>query len=88
MLVNPALTDPPATVNSLFAGIQIVMPGETARAHRHAANAFRIIVEGAGAVTTADGERLHMGPKDLLLTPGWHWHDHTQHGDGPVMWLD
>ena len=88
MLVNPMLTDPPATVNSLFAGIQVVMPGETARAHRHAANAFRFVIEGAGLVTTVDGERLHMSPKDLLLTPGWQWHDHTHHGDGPVIWLD
>jgi gentisate 1,2-dioxygenase len=88
MLVNPALTDPPATVSTLFAGIQIVMPGETARAHRHAANAFRFIIEGEGAVTTVNGERLAMHPGDLLLTPGWHWHDHAHQGDDPVMWLD
>jgi len=88
MLVNPALTDPPATVNTLFAGIQIVMPGEAAVAHRHAANAFRFLIEGEGAITTVDGERLHMSPRDLLLTPGWRWHDHMHQGDGPVMWLD
>jgi len=88
MLVNPALTDPPATVNTLFAGIQIIMPGETAQAHRHAAGAFRFIIEGEGAYTTVNGERVHMHPGDLLMTPGWHWHDHTHDGDGPMMWLD
>ncbi|HWN34673.1 MAG TPA: cupin domain-containing protein [Pseudonocardia sp.] len=88
MLVNPALTDPPATVNTLFAGIQIVMPGEVARTHRHSASAFRFIIEGEGALTTVNGERLHMHPGDLLLTPGWHWHDHTHRGEHPVMWLD
>jgi gentisate 1,2-dioxygenase len=88
MLVNPGLTDPPATVNTLFAGIQIIMPGETARTHRHSANAFRFIIEGEGAVTTVNGERLRMHPGDLLLTPGWHWHDHTHDGDTPMMWLD
>ncbi|MFR9774299.1 cupin domain-containing protein [Nocardia sp. SC052] len=88
MLVNPGLSDPPATVNSLFAGIQVIMPGEAARAHRHAANAFRFIIEGESAYTTVNGERIHMRPGDLLLTPGWHWHDHFHEGNGPVMWLD
>jgi gentisate 1,2-dioxygenase len=88
MLVNPALTDPPATVNTLFAGIQIIMPGETAQAHRHTAGAFRFIIEGEGAYTTVNGERVHMRPGDLLMTPGWHWHDHSHEGDGPMMWLD
>jgi gentisate 1,2-dioxygenase len=88
MLVNPGLTDPPATVNTLFAGIQTIMPGEVARTHRHSANAFRFIIEGDGAVTTVNGERLRMHPGDLLLTPGWHWHDHAHDGDTPMMWLD
>lgn len=88
MLTNPGLQDPPATVNSLFAGIQAIMPGETAQAHRHTANAFRFIIEGESAYTTVDGERVHMRPGDLLLTPGWHWHDHYHDGDGPMLWLD
>lgn len=88
MLINPGLQDPPATVNSLFAGIQIIMPGETAQAHRHTANAFRFIIEGESAYTTVNGERVHMRPGDLLLTPGWHWHDHFHEGTGPMMWLD
>ncbi|CAM5658721.1 hypothetical protein SALBM135S_03680 [Streptomyces alboniger] len=29
-----------------------------------------------------------MAPGDLLLTPGWHWHDHTHEGDAPMIWLD
>ncbi|MEO3826407.1 cupin domain-containing protein [Actinomadura sp. B10D3] len=88
MLVNPGLQDPPATLNSLFAGLQIIMPGESAQAHRHTANAFRFIIEGSGASTTVDGEPVPMRPGDLLLTPGWRWHDHTHNGDGPMIWLD
>lgn len=88
MLVNPALTDPPATVTTLYAGLQIILPGETAQAHRHTSNAFRFILEGTGAWTTVNGERVHMAPGDLLLTPGWHWHDHTHQGDAPMIWLD
>ncbi|MFE9695027.1 cupin domain-containing protein [Micromonospora sp. NPDC005806] len=88
MLINPGLQDPPATVNSLFAGLQIIMPGETAQAHRHTANAFRFIIEGDAAYTTVNGERVHMHPGDLLMTPGWHWHDHYHAGDQPMIWLD
>ena len=88
MLVNPALNDPPATVSTMFAGLQIIMPGETAQAHRHTSNAFRFVIEGEGAFTTVDGERVHMAPNDLLLTPGGHWHDHTHVASGPMIWLD
>lgn len=88
MLVNPGLQDPPATVNTMFAGLQVLMPGEQAPAHRHTANAFRFIVEGSGVYTTVDGERVHMNPGDLLLTAGWQWHDHYHEGGGPMIWLD
>lgn len=88
MLVNPGLADPPATTRTLYAGIQVILPGETAQAHRHTSGAFRFIIEGAGAYTTVNGERVHMRPGDLLLTPGWHWHDHAHNGEGPMLWLD
>ncbi|GCD91106.1 cupin domain-containing protein [Nocardioides sp. LS1] len=88
MLVNPGLQDPPATVNTLFSGIQILLPGEQAPAHRHTANAFRFVIEGSGVYTTVDGERLYMNPGDLLLTAGWKWHDHFHPGDNPMLWLD
>lgn len=88
MLVNPGLKDPPATVNTLFAGLQILMPGEQAPAHRHTANAFRFIIEGSGVYTTVDGERVHMHPNDLLLTAGGQWHDHYNEGEEMMIWLD
>ena len=88
MFVNPGLGDPPATLPTLFAGIQVILPGETARPHRHISNAFRFIIEGDGASTTVNGEPVRMCPGDLLLTPAWHWHDHIHHGQGPMFWLD
>jgi gentisate 1,2-dioxygenase len=88
MLVNPGLLEPPRTVTTLFGGYQIIVPGEDAQAHRHAAGAFRFIVEGESAVTTVEGERVWMRPGDLLLTPSWHWHDHRHEGDEPMVWLD
>jgi len=88
MLVNPGLQEPPATVNTLYAGIQILLPGEQAPAHRHVSNAFRFVIEGSGVYTTVNGERVFMEPGDLLMTPGWHWHDHFHPADAPMMWLD
>jgi gentisate 1,2-dioxygenase len=88
MLVNPGLREQSATATGLYAGIQVILPGEQAQAHRHTSNAFRFIIEGSGAYTTVAGERVHMHPGDLLLTPGWRWHDHYHEGDGPMMWLD
>lgn len=88
MLVNPGLQEPPATVNTLYAGIQILLPGEQAPAHRHTSNAFRFVIEGSGVYTTVDGERVHMRPGDLLMTAGMQWHDHFHPTDEPMMWLD
>ena len=73
---------------TLVANIQVVMPGEIARAHRHSASALRLIIESKGGYTVVDGERIPMYPGDLVLTPNWTWHDHANDTDEPVLWLD
>jgi gentisate 1,2-dioxygenase len=85
-LTNPNL--PGTASNTLVANIQIVMPGEIARAHRHSAAALRLIIEGSGGYTVVNGERVPMSPGDLVLTPGWSWHDHANDTDAPMIWLD
>ena len=72
-----------------LAGYQVVMPGERAAAHRHTASAMRFVVVGDGsAYTTTNGEQMFMEPGDLLVQPGWGWHDHTNLGAEPVIWMD
>lgn len=88
MLENPGLPGTGYITNSLYAGLQVIMPGEVAPAHRHTPNALRFIIEGAGAYTTVAGERIAMLPGDFVVTPGWSWHDHGHAGQGPVIWLD
>jgi gentisate 1,2-dioxygenase len=88
MLLNPGLEGKAATTPTLFAGMQLILPGEVARAHRHSPSALRVIVEGRGAYTAIDGERCFMEPGDLILTPAWSWHDHGNDTDAPVIWLD
>lgn len=88
MLINPGRKDEWAAAGTLYAGIQMVLPGEVAPAHRHTAAALRFIMEGGGAYTTVDGEKTIMHPGDLVLTPGWTWHDHGNHTDRPIIWQD
>jgi len=73
---------------SLFAGLQLIMPGEVAPSHRHSQSALRFVVEGNGAYTAVDGERTTMRPGDFIITPSWTWHDHGNPGKEPVVWLD
>ena len=88
MLENPALPGSTFITTTLYAGLQAILPGEIARTHRHTPNALRFIMEGEGAYTAIDGERVTMGPGDFVVTPGWTWHDHGNLGGKPVVWLD
>lgn len=73
---------------SIYCGLQLLLPGEKAPAHRHTPSAARIVVEGEGAYTIVDGEKCVMRHGDLILTPGGSWHDHGHDGSEPVIWLD
>ncbi len=76
------------STTNLNGNIQILMPGETARPHRHSMNALRFVLEGEGAVTIVDGKECEMSFGDLVTTPGWTWHEHAHRGSKPVIWLD
>lgn len=88
MLENPGYPGASRIAQSIYAGLQLVLPGEYTNSHRHAATALRFIIEGEGAYTAVDGERVSMHPGDLVLTPHWTFHDHGNPGDSPVVWLD
>ncbi len=88
-LQNPGIAPPRlATTPSIFLGMQLILPGERAFAHRHTPAAARLVVEGTGAYTTVNGEKLLMERGDLLLTPPHHWHEHRHEGAAPVTWMD
>jgi gentisate 1,2-dioxygenase len=87
-LFNPGLDGRWATTNTMIAAVQLLLPGEVARAHRHTPTAIRFIMAGEGAYTSVDGERVLMAPGDLILTPSWAWHDHGNETDRPVVWMD
>ncbi|HET9148851.1 MAG TPA: cupin domain-containing protein [Alphaproteobacteria bacterium] len=86
-LKNPAL--PRGTTHTLVVGFQIIGPGEIAWAHRHSINALRFIIDGGADVfTVVEGVPVPMEPYDLVLTPGWKWHDHHNQSGKPASWLD
>jgi gentisate 1,2-dioxygenase len=87
-LFNPGLGGRWATTNTLVAAVQVLLPGEVARAHRHTPTAIRFIMQGSGAYTKVDGERVYMEPGDFVLTPSWSWHDHGNDSQNTVVWLD
>ena len=73
---------------SIYLGMQLLLPGEKAPSHRHTPSAVRLAVEGTGAATLVEGEKLPMESGDLVLTPHGEWHEHVHEGEEPVIWLD
>jgi gentisate 1,2-dioxygenase len=88
VLENPGLPGLASITQSLYAGLQLILPGEVAPAHRHTQSALRFVVEGQGAYTAVNGERTTMRPGDFIIAPAWTWHDHGSDAAGPVVWLD
>jgi gentisate 1,2-dioxygenase len=88
VLENPSWPGQSRITASLYAGIQLILPGETAPAHRHTPSALRFVLEGKQGFTAVGGERTVMEAGDFIITPAWAWHDHGNEGDGPVTWLD
>jgi len=88
VLENPGLRGKSRITHSLYAGLQLILPGEVAPAHRHSQSALRFVMDGNGAYTAVEGERVTMRPGDFIITPSWTWHDHGNPGDEPVIWLD
>jgi len=88
IMENPGLPGTSCATSSLYAGLQLILPGEIAPCHRHAQCALRFVMEGEGAFTAVDGEKAVMRPFDLVLTPGWQWHDHGNTSAQPMIWLD
>jgi gentisate 1,2-dioxygenase len=87
-LFNPGLGGQWATTTTLIAAVQVLLPGEVARSHRHSPSAIRFIMQGNGAYTAVEGEKVLMREGDLILTPNWQWHDHGNETKETVVWMD
>lgn len=88
ILENPSMPGTSLITQSVYAGLQLVAPGETTPTHRHVTSALRFVLESEKGYTAVDGERTAMHPGDFVMTPSWTYHDHGNPGDTPVIWLD
>jgi len=88
ILENPGARGQSRITSTLYAGLQLILPGEVAPAHRHTQSALRLVLDGEGAYTAVSGERTTMRRGDFIITPSWTWHDHGNEGNAPVVWLD
>jgi len=88
VLENPGLRGRTAITHSLYAGLQLILPGEVAPAHRHSQSALRFILLGRGAYTAVDGEKVTMSVGDFVITPSWTFHDHGNSSSEPMVWMD
>src|SRR6204780_2700365 len=87
MLENPGLPGQSRITHSLFAGLQIILPGEVAPAHRHVASALRFIIEGKDAYTAVAGEKAYPIPGVLPVTPPMTWSTVGNDGAGGMVGL-
>ena len=88
ILENPGMRGESRATNTLFAGVQMILPGEVAPAHRHVSSAIRFVLDGEGAYTAVEGEKSFMAPGDFVITANWAPHDHGNTSDKPMLWLD
>lgn len=89
IMVNPIAENHYPTCRHLVAAYQLVLPGETARSHRHTPNALRLVLDAKpGACTLVDGMLIEMAPGDVVLTPQWRWHGHDNQSDALAFWID
>ncbi|MGJ3507873.1 cupin domain-containing protein [Enemella sp. A6] len=89
MLVNDGRREDSAVVGHLYTGIQIMNPMESMTAHRHAASALRFVIEGEGAWTIVDGDKLRVKANDFAITPKGTWHEHGNESEESfVIWQD
>ncbi len=92
LLHNPGLGESAYGITQTISGdYQIILPGEIAPAHRHTQTAFRFFIEGEGAYTAIDGEKVYMKPGDLVVQPPGLFHHHGHEGEPgspPAIWFD
>lgn len=87
-LSNPGLEGKPFATPTMWAAVQWLNGREVAPAHRHTAQAVRFIIDGKGAYSTVEGDKVYLERGDMVINPPWYWHDHGSDADGAAIWMD
>lgn len=89
IMANPIPGNDYATVPTLVGAYQMVKSGEKAVTHRHTPNAMRVVLDaGPRTYTVVDGVKIPMEPGDVLLTPNWSYHGHSNESGEDAYWVD
>ena len=62
VLENPGVRGQSKITQSLYSGLQMILPGEIAVCHRHAASALRFVIEGTGGLHRRRGRAHDHAP--------------------------
>jgi len=87
-LENPGLRGAFSITHSLYAGLHTLLPGELASRHRHTRWSLRLLLEGDGAYTVHEGQRLAHRPGDFVVVAPWSGHDQGNAGGTLAVWLE
>ena len=69
-ILNPGLgLENMQATPSIYVGLQLILPGETAPNHKHTPMAVRFVIEGEGGYTVVQGEKLPMAKASATGTP-------------------
>lgn len=85
--INPGTPGWKYVTPTLSMSIQQILPNEFAVPHRHTANAIRFFLSGH-SYTTVEEDKCEMQRGDLIVTPGWEWHDYGNVTNEAGIWID
>ncbi|RMD95586.1 MAG: cupin domain-containing protein [Alphaproteobacteria bacterium] len=76
--VNPVTGGP--VMPTMGASMQMLRPGEAAKAHRHTGSALYQVCKGSGH-SIIGGRRFDWSERDIFCVPSWVWHEHANASD-------
>lgn len=88
LLANPGLRPTPFTTTTIQGAVRSLRGHTSVPSYRRSPAAVRFILTGRNSYTTTDGVHCTVSPGDLILTPNWCNHEHTNPSDEPVVWFD
>ena len=71
VLENPSMRGKSCITEALYAGLQLIMPGEIAPTHRHTPAALRFIIEGSRGYTAINGEKVRNVDEAIAILKGF-----------------
>jgi gentisate 1,2-dioxygenase len=85
-IVHPALTASHSLYPAVSVSLNVLLPGERTRPHRHNSSVVNFGIRGAGT-SIIGGRTIEWGERDTFSTPPWAIHQHINDTDEPQVRL-